>query len=450
MVSRNTVKTIGFVLFPERGGYYPTFKLAKALKSDGYRIVYFGTSDFVRDVEEQGLEYKIVLEDAFKDDAFDPTPLPKNISLVARLKHQISLVRYKNETLHKSLSGGSLIRTFENFGVDLLVIDALLSPIAIFSRAAGFKVVSLTTELVGVGHQFPPHTCSAIYNEGNKKSEIEKSFEWFKFKLTRKVTALLLGWIATIVRARSFDQRVTTQFEKLKSESGLKFVHCEYGVRPLIEPEYTLCPSQFDFLFSGPASRKYLGHCIDLDRTESHFDWSVIRDKTPLIYCSLGTHVAEYGAANRFFSALIKLASARPDYDFLASLGPGRDLSDFGDVPENLHGAKRLPQLEVLARSDAMITNGGLGTIKECIYFNVPMLVLPCNFDQPGNAARVVFHGIGRRDRIRQINAIKMTDHIDDLINNSAYKDAISKMSIVVRDDTEFEEAKRELISYLE
>ena len=46
-----------------------------------------------------------------------------------------------------------------------------------------------------------------------------------------------------------------------------------------------------------------------------------------------------------------------------------------------------------------MVTHGGMNSIVECIYRQVPMLAYPLNrcWDQPGNAARIVFHGLGMR-----------------------------------------------------
>ena len=40
--------------------------------------------------------------------------------------------------------------------------------------------------------------------------------------------------------------------------------------------------------------------------------------------------------------------------------------------------------------------------MKEAILLGVPMLVYPRRADQPGNAARVVFHGLGRRGEYRR------------------------------------------------
>ena len=62
-----------------------------------------------------------------------------------------------------------------------------------------------------------------------------------------------------------------------------------------------------------------------------------------------------------------------------------------------------IPQLGLLQRASPMITNGGPGTVRECIWFRVPMIVAPCRYDQPGNAARVVRHGLGRRVSVKRV-----------------------------------------------
>jgi zeaxanthin glucosyltransferase len=45
-----------------------------------------------------------------------------------------------------------------------------------------------------------------------------------------------------------------------------------------------------------------------------------------------------------------------------------------------------------------MLSVGGLGTIKECMWLGVPMVLLPSRegYDPPGNAARAAHHGIAR------------------------------------------------------
>ncbi|GGD32135.1 nucleotide disphospho-sugar-binding domain-containing protein [Aureimonas glaciei] len=54
------------------------------------------------------------------------------------------------------------------------------------------------------------------------------------------------------------------------------------------------------------------------------------------------------------------------------------------------------PQAAVLARADACVTHGGMNTVLDALQAAVPLLVIPIAFDQPGIAARVVHHGVGR------------------------------------------------------
>src|SRR5690606_27887204 len=55
------------------------------------------------------------------------------------------------------------------------------------------------------------------------------------------------------------------------------------------------------------------------------------------------------------------------------------------------------PQQAVLQRAAAMISVGGMGTVKECLWHAVPLVLAPHfnPYDAQGNAARVRYHGLG-------------------------------------------------------
>ncbi len=63
--------------------------------------------------------------------------------------------------------------------------------------------------------------------------------------------------------------------------------------------------------------------------------------------------------------------------------------------------------MELLSRADLFITHSGLNSIKESIFYAVPMLVFPIEFktDHPGNAARIVYHVLGLRGDARKDSA---------------------------------------------
>lgn len=115
-------------------------------------------------------------------------------------------------------------------------------------------------------------------------------------------------------------------------------------------------------------------------------------DGLPIIYVSLGSQAASYPGAASVLAATARAARACPDLSFVISTGgitmPTRNANW-------LEAAPRLPQRKILERAALMITHGGLGSIKECIWHRVPMLVAPQAYDQPANAARVTRHGLG-------------------------------------------------------
>ena len=83
---------------------------------------------------------------------------------------------------------------------------------------------------------------------------------------------------------------------------------------------------------------------------------------------------------------------------------------------------KYAPQLDILRRATLMLNHGGLNSIKECIYFGVPMLVFPGINDQSGNAARVLYHGLGyvghmNRASSKEIRAMVRSIESDGLVH---------------------------------
>jgi zeaxanthin glucosyltransferase len=98
-------------------------------------------------------------------------------------------------------------------------------------------------------------------------------------------------------------------------------------------------------------------------------------------------------------------------------------------TPPNAIVVKWAPQIEVLKRATMMITHGGLGAVKECIVCAVPMLVVPFRWDQPHNAARVVFHGLGARCESSAISFGRLSQLIDAVIADREIRKRVEEMS---------------------
>ena len=86
-----------------------------------------------------------------------------------------------------------------------------------------------------------------------------------------------------------------------------------------------------------------------------------------------------------------------------------------------------------------MITHGGANSVKECIFFGVPMLVFPLSFDEPGNAARVKYHGLGLNGDFKEITSKELQVLIEEVTTNPIFGERIKVMQ---KSFMEIEEAK--------
>jgi len=185
-------------------------------------------------------------------------------------------------------------------------------------------------------------------------------------------------------------------------------------------PQLVLCPSEFDFKHpEGRSQGVYnIEASIDLERKEASLPQDRIDAHRPLIYCSLGSQRHLYAETRHFFQTVIDAMGFHSDLQMIVSVGEGLGSSDFSRITSNIAVMNWAPQLEILKKARLMITHGGLGTIKECIYFGVPMIVFPMSREQPLNAARVVYHGLGIRGDIHKINVEQMRDLISKAMRN--------------------------------
>ena len=153
-------------------------------------------------------------------------------------------------------------------------------------------------------------------------------------------------------------------------------------------------------------------------------------NKKPLIYCTLGTMNQRYPKAKEFYKAMIEVFRINPQWRLIVSTG--KIDVDSSNIPENVQLFAYAPQTELLKFADLAIIHGGHSTLKECISQSVPMIVVPCCYDQLGNAARVVRSKIGKTDfmllssiieRYKGINTKRITpSRLQKLIEQVLYE----------------------------
>ena len=201
-------------------------------------------------------------------------------------------------------------------------------------------------------------------------------------------------------------------------------------------PVLVLCPDDFDFPVAiKDQNRICIEPSVDLQRKELHaFPWDALDNSKPLIYCSLGSQSYIYDRTADLFRAVAAAMQCKPGWQLLLATGSDVTLEQLGPLPTNVLVVKWAPQVQVLKRAAMMITHGGLGAIKECIFLGVPMVVFPCRWDQPFNAARVAAHGLGVRGNINHISAGHILSLMETIAGNPLFKQRVDAMSKTFRD----------------
>lgn len=111
-----------------------------------------------------------------------------------------------------------------------------------------------------------------------------------------------------------------------------------------------------------------------------------------------------------------------------------------GEKPETLAPNTRLynwiPQNDLLGhpKTKAFISHGGTNGIYEAIYHGVPMVGLPMFADQPDNIMHMKTKGAAVMLDYNKMTTKDLKEAIDDVINNSSYKEGMMKLSRIHHD----------------
>jgi UDP:flavonoid glycosyltransferase YjiC (YdhE family) len=229
---------------------------------------------------------------------------------------------------------------------------------------------------------------------------------------------------------------------RIARQEGVEIGWGDYGHR-LVGPELVLGPQVIDFPRpTAQHTRLYVGACVDTERVEGSFDWSRVDDDRPLVYCAVGSHGGYWNAENSLSltEAVIEAFKTRPDLQLLLQITDRDVRRRFEPLPDHILAAGWFPQLEVLSRASLLISHGGFGTVREALYYGVPMIVYPRGVDQPGNGARVTWLRVGLMGDIRSVTPAGIGVMMDT-IGKLRYRDNAIKLSEFLKAENSCEAA---------
>ncbi len=119
----------------------------------------------------------------------------------------------------------------------------------------------------------------------------------------------------------------------------------------------------------------FIGPLIDDEEFDKEEIDIISKDK-PNIYISFGSI---YNNANIFRKIVDECRGL--DCNFILNIGNNNEISDFCDLTDNWHVVKRINQIEVLDKVQVFVSHGGVNSVREAMYFGVPIVVIPAEGD---------------------------------------------------------------------
>ncbi len=418
-------RTILFIVQPSIGHIVPVISIGLILRKNNYHVVIAGNEAAEKIVSLNGFKFYVLLSLNFAQ-GFEKY--------------------YKADKRKNGYLDNLLLRTSNRIFVDrkceleavlaevrphIIGIDQFLSSDVVVIRSIGHKakLFILQTMFPTVKSRFHPPLNSPVIPTGQKG----------KFLVQVLWTIRRIFFVAWRSYARikylNFDdlsillRQIKKDRQHLLIEKNFLFNYVFLQI-----PEFILCPVELEFARDRTRNyHVYLGfmhHERNKVKWDSTFSVSKfienhsLQSKT-IIYCSFGTRFqATRAYVSKFFRTLVDVSKDAYFNDKIFIVACGELYDEFKDIKnDSIVFVKNVDQYCLLAHAKLFITHGGLNSIKEAIDNQVPMIVFPLELygDQPGNAARVEFHGLGIRRNIREVSTSSISLITKSMLESSIY-----------------------------
>lgn len=425
-----------------------SFGLCRELQRKGHHIIYLAMDLDREYIEKQGFAFH----------TFKIPNLEEMEGMVANRNNRIGRFRSK---VRQIISGRDFLfdcagQWLDEVRPSLVLLDTKLWGVSVPMLQRKIPIVNLNITLASFYSPEKPPVFTGLFPEKKPNVLFRLAIQtaWLKILTTQY---LKIAKLKIILRIGFGTKKFQSTEAKIKQLGGvLKMT--EYGIC-LVAPEVILNPMLFDFpnLKGQEAEKCYAGICVDETRKDEEFDFDRLEKQKPIIYCAMGSYSSQYPYAKRLCLCLFECMKQLSQYQLVLQTNVLGDLEQYKNIPENVRVFSRVPQLELLKQARVFITHGGCSSIRESILYSTPMIVFPGWHDQPGYAARVVYHGMGLRGNMKTITAKALTSMIREIIENPGYADAVQEMrnKILQRNEVQYaiqfieNHMKKELIPIL-
>jgi zeaxanthin glucosyltransferase len=402
-----TSPTLLVALLQETGHLNPSFKMMRNLRARGHDVRYLASPQLAANIEAEGFRTVPLLPEMLED---APSVERGRLALV---KKRRAITQRFRDSAKRLLSAGPTA-----FGEppQLALVDITQTHVALWARAQGIPLLLLNTSLPQTKDPGIPPLRSALPFASDVRGRVTTELAWQRFLAKRRASAAaadLLGMCPPYELARRMAPRFGVGAHELDSDTV-------YMPQLRGHPELVFCARELDFPRPERAGRHYV-ESLDLARNEPAFDFARLPADKPLVYCALGGQLYRASETPAFLKRVVGAFATRPELTLVLATGRHVRAEELAPCPANVIVVERAPQLGLLSRARLMITHGGLGSVKECVAHGVPMLVFPLDIDQPGNAARVVHHGLGLAGAVAETSEARLLAMVDQVLGEPSF-----------------------------
>lgn len=232
-------------------------------------------------------------------------------------------------------------------------------------------------------------------------------------------------WSSLVTTSASVTERLES-LPKVRSwmDAQLLALEAEAGLDPVPEPERSphlvvvfstaaLAGPTLDF----PPHYAFVGPSLTPRPGDIPFPWEQLDPTKQKVLVSLGTVNMERGT--RFFRSVY---DAFHDSDLQLVVCASDAVAP--DPPPNVIRNDFVPQLELLAHMDAVVSHGGHNTVCESLAHGLPLVVTPIRDDQPVVARQVVAAGAGLRLRFGRVQAPALREAVERILHEPSFRQA--------------------------
>jgi len=393
-----------------------TFALARKLQHRGHRVYYATIPDTEERIRAQGFEWAPAFSEVFPKGELARQDAAEAQGQAYGVEQLRNRVRGMCDLLRK----GEISSATREIKPDLLAVSSGMPWLGIAAPSFGLPVIQFSSTLISMEDSSVPPFHTSLIPSNSLGSRLKIAYAWKKLLLPRRL------W------KKGFD--ISGELKQLARDCGFPLNKIDFAVETwprILLPELVFCPPEFDFpRRKMPACAFFVEASIDVDRKDATFPWSRLQKGKPIVLCALGSLITVRAAsqAARFFQMFLDAISQRPSIQAVVAIGSALKPESF-NCPENALLVPYVPQVELLKQCAAMVGHGGFGSVKEAIFMGVPTLLIPLYYDEPGNAARVVYHGLGLQLNREQVSPVTLGSSIDRLLNEGSFLANARRMS---------------------